>query len=293
MSTEIKKDSVLDLASAYADKSIEYKGYAKDLVPEYIAGERFNVSAENSKIIIAPYGVDAKAEIVTEQTTAQKVDVTENVTVIDLSNEESIRVESRLAYDSIYYEDDKESIGAIVENQHAIRGVNAENKYILSMLTGAKDPIVINTVAELITKINDNLCGRAKRNAVIYTNKDGFKALDIMVNGVSLVKRIDGAFIFCDKYIIKEYSAELLPNIDNNPPFIVGDVANIVKVAKVGGYSVKDVLSDTDIYDERKRVKIIPALATVSDKAFIVCTLSTEDESSTNNGENDSANVEA
>ena len=153
---------------------------------------------------------------------------------------------------------------------------NAENKKALALMLGSKEAITVNS-GSILQEINASLCGKAKRNAVIITNKNGFASLDAVdANGYPLMKKNDaGEFILLDKYVVIEMDNEILPNNENgSAPVIVGDIANVVKFFTIRETNLITPLADFNFnVSSRSIKKEIIKLRTTSDEAFIVCSI--------------------
>lgn len=208
------------------------------------------------------------AEIVAEGGEATPKQLTDSLTVLNTETENAIIFDDILAVGASTYNDDRETLDQAIEHSHAVHFINAENKKAFELMIGAKN--AINLTAENLNEaINANLCGKAKRNAVIIVNKSGFAKLDIDVNGVALVtKNADGEMVYKNKYVIREIDDAILPNTDAGAPCIIGDMS-VVKFFLVRDDSLfKDMFGYYQIANRHNRKEIIK-LSTTSDDAYI------------------------
>lgn len=267
-------EKAINSGDTFVDQSIEYRGYFENSPVEPIAKDRFRLDTNRAHYIVSKYNIVSSADKVKENETGTATDINELVHTINTDSDDSVIIDDYLMVSESIYEDDKENVSIAIDDLHKIRLVNAENKNVLKLLTGAKASTSV-TVDTIIATINANLCSKSKRNAVIFTNRDGFCKMDIMSNGVSLIKKINGEFIFSDKYIIREFDNEILPNNeDGSTPVLIGDFDNIVKIgiSTMRDYEKNDIVNFTQ--NERRRMKIIPTLASTDDEAYIFCSLS-------------------
>ena len=168
------------------------------------------------------------------------------------------------------YNDDPKTLGKAFKSAHIRHFVNAENAKSVAILTGCKDPVDMSA-ASLETAVNANLCGKAKRNAVIVTNKSGFGKLDTDgATGHPLVTRdSENNFIYKAKYQIIELPDEIFPNTDNSSPCIIGDVKGVLRFFIVRETAMfRDDLFPYLCGSRVNRVEII-TLTTKSNSAFI------------------------
>lgn len=160
-----------------------------------------------------------------------------------------------------------------MKNSHARALINAENKKALSLILESKEAIDV-TAETMIEKINASLCGKAKRNAIIITNKNGFASLDIVgAGGYPLIKKNNvGEFVFFDKYVVIEMDNEILPDYENgSSPVVIGDISNVIKFFTIRETNLISDLADFNFrLSSRSIKKEIIKLRTTSDEAFIV-----------------------
>ena len=266
-------EKALNSGDTFIDQSIEYSGYFANQPVEPIAKKRFRVNTNRDHYIVSKYNIVSSADEVNENEFGGPLSINELVHTIKTESDDRVIIDDYLTVSEFIYEDDKENVNIAIDDLHKTRLVNAENKNVLKLLTGSKASTVV-TVGEIIATINAKLCAKSKRNAIIFTNKDGFAKMDIMSNGISLIKRINGKFVFSDKYIIREFDNEIFPNNeDGTAPVLIGDFDNIVKI----GISTMQDFEKNDIgtyrKSDRRRMKLIPTLASTDDEAYIFCSL--------------------
>ncbi len=265
-------NDVLTLLSTYAGESVEDMGFIDNEHPQLIATRRHIVNANRKRYLVSKYPTDSSADEVDESHHGTPISIHALVNTVKTSCDELINIDDYLLMNEQQYDDDKETCEKAIESIHNMRYVNAENKYILSMLINSKE--AINTdVTELTSKINDNLCGNAKRKAVIYTNKNGFKKLDTIQNGVNLIKKINGEFIFNDKYVVREFSNNILPNNEDYSPVLIGDFENIIDVGIIDTVNSNYTEITRFRIHDRSRASLIPTLTTTSNEAYIICNI--------------------
>lgn len=196
-------------------------------------------------------------------------DVRENISLVKTDSDDTVNiVDIQGIYQSVY-DDDKDNMDNVFSHTHDVVIANAENKKAFELLREAKDPLTL-AADDIQTAINSNLCARAKRHAVIITNKSGFAKLDIDIDGTALVTRnTDGEFVYKKKYIVREVPDEILPNTDEGKsPVIIGDM-NIVRFFLLSETRlVKHEMYRNARLDRGVRKEII-TLSTTSDEAYI------------------------
>lgn len=265
-------NDVLSLLSTYVGESVEDIGFIDNEHPQLIATRRHIVNANRERYIVSKYLTDTSADEVDESHCGKPTSIHSFVDTVITSRNERIDIDDYLLMNEQLYDDDKDTCEKAIESIHNVRYINAENKYILSMLINSKE--AINTdVTELTSKINDNLCGNAKSKAVIYTNKNGFKKLDTIQNGVNLIKKINGEFIFNDKYVVREFSNNILPNNEGYSPVLIGDFENIIDVGIIDTVNSNYAEIMRFRIHDRSRASLIPTLTTTSDEAYIICNI--------------------
>lgn len=260
----------LTSGSAFTDQSVANLAY----IPGSLG---FSLGDINGRVIIDKnrahvpsdnYNNTVCAEIVAEGGEATPKQLTAGLTVLDTEAEDAIIFDDILTVGAGTYNDDRETLDQAIEHSHAVHIINAENKKAFELMIGAKDGITL-TAENLNEAINANLCGKAKRNAVIIVNKSGFAELDIDVNGVSLVtKNADGEMIYKNKYVIKEIDDAILPNTDAGTPCIIGDLSIVKFFITRDDALVMDTFGYYQIADRNIKKEIIK-LSTTSDEAYI------------------------
>lgn len=268
---EALKAAILS-GDAFTDQSIEYKPY---IPAEYgfslgdLAGREY-IEANRAGIPVDHYNDTTTAEEVAEGGSSTPKNLTECLTMVQTDGD-AVIFDDTLKVRSGTYSDDKDTINQAFKAAHTRHFINAENKKTLEVLTGSKAAVAL-AAESLQTTINASLCGKAKRNAIIITNKSGFAELDIDVNGVSLVtKDPDGNMIYKGKYVIQELPDEILPDTDSGSPCIIGDIANVLKIFIVReDFLFSDFVDFTFMAHDRAIRKEIISLTTTSDEAYIV-----------------------
>ena len=192
------------------------------------------------------------------------------ITMLKTKTENSIMFDSDIFFNPGVKDDDKENVEKAISHAHDVGMINAENKKAFEILRGAKAPISISS-HDVNYNINCNLNAKAKLNAVIIVNKDGFAKIDGIDTdgGDNLVKRVGDKFMYREKYVIQEVSNDVLPNNDDgSTPIIIGDLS-IIKFFVMRDDSLsKDEFLELKIHDRHLRREII-ALSTISDNAYI------------------------
>ena len=208
------------------------------------------------------------AQIVLEGEEAEIKRLNENITVNVTEKEEVIIFEDIQGVNISTYLDDKENHKKAFKHTHNQLITNAENKKSFELIQSSKEGlrISVDTIQEVI---NSNLCAKAKKRATIVVNKNGFKKLDIDVNGVPVVtKNENGDFVFKKKYVIKEVPNEILPDKDGAPSIIIGDLG-VVRFFLVNETNLeKDDFNSYMMLDRRIKKEIIN-LSTNSDEAYV------------------------
>lgn len=214
------------------------------------------------------YNITECAEIVPEGTAGTVKPAL--LSVVKTENVDSLNFEDIRAVARTVYEDDKDNIVKAFDYNHRVAFVNAENREAFKLLLNAKDAISLSA-ENMQEAINANLCAKAKKKAVIVTNKFGFAKIDIDVNGTPLVtKDSDGNFIYKNKYVIKEMADEILPNAETGEsPVIIGDLSIVRFFLQRETYLEKDDFLTFNQLDRGIRKEII-TLSTSSDEAYIV-----------------------
>ena len=210
------------------------------------------------------------AETISEGAESSIKKLTDSLTMIKTDTEDAIFFDDILNVGCSIYEDDKENIDQALEHNHEVHFINAENKKAFEIIRNSKAALSFST-DNIIKNINDNLCGKAKRKAIIIVNKSGFAKLDIQVDkGKELVKKdINNEFVFRDKYIIKEVDNDILPNGENGEiPCIIGDMSVVKFFICRNDSLTKDEFGNYTVSDRNVRKEII-ALSTTSNEAYI------------------------
>lgn len=258
---------------AFVNQSVERLGYTPAEY-DFSLGDysgRHTIDANRAQEPMDNYNDTAVAEEVAEGKSSTPKMLTDGLSMVSTDSADKIHFDDTLYGGTGTYNDDPETMDKAIGAAHTRHFVNAENKKALEILIGSKDAVALAAESLQIT-INASLCGKAKRNAIIITNKSGFAKLDIDVNGVPLVTKDPNSnmMIYKKKYPIVEVPDEILPDGDNGPYCIVGDIKNVLRF-----YVIRDTsLFKDDIYpylvgDRMIREEII-TLTTTSDSAYIV-----------------------
>ena len=206
---------------AFADQSVDDVEYTPS---EYsfsfgdLAGRRI-IDANRGREPMDLYNDTAIAEEVAEGSDSTPKSLTDSLSMISSDSEARIHFDDILQIGTGVYNDDPETLGKAFKSAHIRHFVNAENAKSVVVLTGCKDPVDMSA-ASLEIAVNANLCGKAKRSAVIVTNKTGFGKLDMDdASGRPLVTRnAEGDFIYKGKYQIIELPNEIFPDTDTGSP---------------------------------------------------------------------------
>lgn len=257
---------------AFADQSIdnlEYTPSAYGFSFGDLSGRRI-IDANRGREPMDLYNDTAIAEEVAEGTDSTPKNLTDSLSMISSDSEERLHFDDILQIGTGVYNDDPKTLGKAFKSAHIRHFVNAENAKSVAILTGCKDPVDMSA-ASLETAVNANLCGKAKRNAVIVTNKSGFGKLDTDgTTGHPLVTRnSEGDFIYKGKYQIIELPDEIFPNTDTGAPCIIGDVKGVLRFFIVRETSMfRDDLFPYLCGSRVNRVEII-TLSSESNEAYI------------------------
>lgn len=265
----IEFDKLLTSGEAFIDQSVQDFEFTPGEMPFSLGDTngRFFIDKSTIRIVMPKdYSNTECAEIVSEGTAGSEKPL--SLTVIKTDSVDSIKLEDIRAIDETIYEDDTDNILSAFEYNHKVAFINAENKKAFSLLLNAKDALTLS-VENMQKTINANLCSKAKKKAVIVTNKSGFAKLDIDANGTPLVtKDSEGSFIFKSKYKIVEMADEILPNTEaGESPVIIGDLSIVQFLLQREDYSEKEDLEFNQL--NRGIRKEIVTLSTTSDDAYI------------------------
>lgn len=219
--------------NAFADQSIEDLEYTPSECGFSfgdLAGRRV-IDANRAREPMDLYNDISTAEEVEEGAESTPKNLTDSLSMISSDSEERLHFDDILQIGTGVYYDDRKTLGKAFKSAHIRHFVNAENAKSVAILTGCKDPVDMSA-ASLETAVNANLCGKAKRNAVIVTNKAGFGKLDTDgATGHPLVTRnSEGHFIYKGKYQIIELADEIFPDTETgSSPCIVGDIKGVLR----------------------------------------------------------------
>ena len=248
---------------------------------EYEPGENGYALNTTRNIIVDAHRVHIPVDIPNSTACADQVNdgeigtarpLSEEISMIDTDASDTVNFSSVVKYGLSWYNDDSDTAEKAVVRAHDTAIINAENKKACEIFMASKQALVLDPMA-LNISINENLCGPAKKNAVIITNKSGFAKLDQTDanGGYPLVKRdSQGNFIYRDKYPIVELSNDILPNDEiKGVPVIIGDMS-VLKFFMIRQDEIlMDDWSDFNIKDHKICQEII-TLSTRSNEMYIV-----------------------
>lgn len=266
-----EREKTLNLTSIFGDTKVSadvtcFKG-AKIGFSLGDLCKRININKETKFVYADKYNVTGCAPEFDYETSIPDKNGLNDLTVLRTDLSDRITFGNILAVPSSMAVDLELTVSAAFDHIHKKHIINAENKKALTIMRDAK-PEVTMSPPNLQSIINENLCGKAKENAYIITNKSGFAKLDVDVNGIPQVTKDDhGNMVYKHKYIIKEVPDEILENSENGSPCIIGDIADVLNF-----YVIDDSGSEMDDWTEhkdRRIVREIIALATTSDEAYI------------------------
>lgn len=270
---ETAKAAILS-GDVFTDQSIqdfEYEPAENEFSLAELTGGRRKISKNRSRIPMDHYTDNNIAQTVKEGGTSDTNTLTDSLTLLVTDSEEAIIFDDIQETSFSVYNDDRKTMSAAADSVHSRRLVNAENKKGLEILLESKSLIEISA-ENVQEKINANLSGKGKRNAVIITNHSGFAKLDIDVNGISLVTKdsASGKMIYKGKYPIEEVPDEIFPETGSGSPIIIGDITHALRFFLIREDSLlTDLIFPANIAD-RKIQKEIITLTTKSDAAYIV-----------------------
>lgn len=267
----LEKDLVSSVV--FTDQGITYMGHMPS-DPEFSIAEycgRFMIDKNRAGFSVDKYHDVHCAEIVAEGGETTGVSLLDFMRRIMTESDDSLIFDDVLRVGLPIYNDDQTATTAAINSSHHKHIINAENKAIFSKMIASKDPVEVSPES-IQTTINSALCGKAKRGAEIWTNKTGFSALDIDVDGIPLIKRNgNGDFIYKDKYIVREFPVEILPNKSIGVPVLIGDFKNLIRFAVIDSRSLSTDIADFELMGiaDRNLIKEIPILTTTEDAAFV------------------------
>lgn len=265
-------NKALMTGSVFVDQSVENCPYIPS-ENDFSIGDlvgRQTINANRVRVPMDNYNDTNVAQEVKEGESSEMLSLTDSLKLLNTETTDAIIFDDILATTGNVYDDDKEVMDAAFDSVHKKHLINAENKKAFEILSGSKNAIAVSA-ENVQNTINNYLCGKAKRNAVIITNKSGFAKLDIDINGISLITKVTtDKMVYKSKYEIIEMPDEILPNTENGSPIIIGDIAHVLKFYIIW----KDSLFKHDIYPytvaDRQIKKEIIALTTTSDEAYII-----------------------
>ena len=258
----------------FVDQSIqdfEYEPAENEFSLAELTGGRRKISKNRSRIPMDHYTDNNIAQTVEEGEEADVDILTDSITLLVTDSEEAIIFEDIQKTTLSDYDDDRKTMTGAIDSVHSRHMVNAENKKGLEILLGSKSLIEISA-ENVQEKINANLSGKGKKNAVIITNHSGFAKLDIDINGNALVTKdsASGKMIYKGKYPIEEVPDEILPETGSGSPIVIGDIAHALRFFLIREDSLlNDMIFPANVADRKIRKEII-TLTTKSDAAYIV-----------------------
>ncbi len=265
-------DKAITSGTAFVDQSVENLEYIPSdygfSLGDY-SGRR-SIGANRAREPMDLYNDTTTAEEVVEGTESTPKDLTDSLALILTESAERIHFNDTLLVSTGAYNDDSEVMDEAFRSAHIRHFANAENAKAVKILTGCKAAVALDA-DNLQTAINGNLCGKAKRNAVILTNKAGFAKLDIddSYGRPLITKDQNGNFIYKGKYQVVELPDEIIPNTENGSPCIIGDIKGVLRFYVVRNTALfKDDIFPYLTGDREIREEII-TLTTESNEAFI------------------------
>lgn len=267
----LEKDLVSSVV--FTDQGITYMGHMTS-DPEFSIAEycgRFMIDKNRAGFSADKYHDVHCAETVPEGDETAGVNLLEFMRRIMTDTDDSLIFDDVLEVGYPIYNDDKTATTTAINSSHHKHIINAENKAIFLKMIASKEPVEVSPEFIQMT-INSALCGKAKRGAEIWTNKTGFSALDIDVDGIPLIKRNgNGDFIYKDKYIVREFPIEILPNRSAGVPVLIGDFKNLIRFAVIDSRALSTDIANYELMGiaDRNLIKEIPILTTTEDAAFI------------------------
>lgn len=161
-------EKALTSGEVFTNLSVEDQHFIP-IDPDFSFGNmvgRQAIDANRSRIPQENYTNYGVAEEVTEGGNAEPVSLTDSLSMVLTNTDDAIIFDDIQEVMEHVYNDDREVMEAAVDSVHDKRFINAENKKALEILIGSKDAIAV-TAEGVQEAINANLCGKAKRNAVI------------------------------------------------------------------------------------------------------------------------------
>ena len=204
---------------------------------------RMATDKERQRFTFDKYNDNYSSEFLAEGEEGDPQDLTD---YIDSEDTKTVKMMEILGVPTEYFDDDKEALIVAFDSNHNRHNINAENKKTLELLINAKgnnitdiDPLKLNE------SINKNLVAKAKPFAEIWVNNNGFANLDIESNGIPLIKKnIKGEFIYKEKYLVREFNEEILPNSEKGIPILIGDFKHVIKFVE----SVPKILQEDNVF---------------------------------------------
>ena len=240
---------------------------------------RHKIPGSATRFIVENYADETTAFIVSEGETIGEHDLTDCIQSLNTKTGSVRKVASILNVPETDFEDDPVLRDSAVYNVQEKHTVNGENALLVHMIIGSKDSVEV-TVGNLFTVTNQKLSANARRRAEIITNEAGFAKLDTVdASGDRYITKDfqTGEFVFADRYIVRILPDAILPDFENeSSPVLIGDWKNVLRLAVILKYVPADAKNRTaeDLANFTIRNKaverVIPALTTKSDKAYIV-----------------------
>lgn len=269
-------DKAITSGAAFVEQGIEYTHHFSS-PPEFSIVDycgRFFVDKNRLGFSAEKYNDTEAAQTVADGDTATVRDLLDYMYRTETGTEDAVIFEDILEVSEFIYNDDTDTVREALKSVYIKHRINAENRQIFAKILAAKTSVNIDPMA-VQDAINAHLVGsNAKRGAEIWTNATGFSALDQVDSnsGISLITRNgNGDFVYRNKYIVREFSNENLPNdAEGKAPILVGDFKNIIRMAVVRTTTLEkhDLWRCTKMY--RRIDKEIPVLTTTEDNACIV-----------------------
>lgn len=189
---------------------------------------RMATDKERQRFTFDKYNDTYSSEFLAEGEEGDPQDLTDYINSEDTKTAKMMDI---LGVPTEFFDDDNDALTLAFDSNHARHNINAENKKALELLITDKDSNIVDIdPSKLNEVINNNLVSKAKPYTEIWTNNTGFTKLDLENNGVPLIKKnSNGDFVYKEKYLVREFDNEILPDSENGSPVLIGDFKHIIK----------------------------------------------------------------
>lgn len=272
---KIMKD--LTGAETFADQSIDNRPDYVPPVPGFslaqFTGGRAQIDKNRKRLVSHKPGDTTIAQCVNEGETSDPVEILDLLDTIQTDGEARFTLSDVLTIPLNTKSDDPQVWNAATNAVHTVHMVNGENAKAFALLEIAQEALSTPYGSGVITKaINSRLSGDHKKNTVIITNKGGYAALDVDVNGVPQIKRgADGQLMYKEKYPIIEVDDHVLPYIGTDAPVFVGDLAQALQF-----YLIRDSILEKEEYEENGYMRFTVKDRMIREEIIKVTTASPE-----------------